>query len=63
MSWMARLNRVFGIDIETCPRCGGQLHVIATVTEPKAIAQILAHLHRREPATGEPRGPPLHRLA
>ena len=63
MSWMARLNRVFGIDIETCPRCGGQLRVIATVTEPKAIAQILADLHRREPATGEPRGPPLHLLA
>ena len=63
MSWMARLNRVFGIDIESCPRCGGQLRVIATVTEPTAIAQILAHLHRREPATCEPRGPLLHLLA
>ena len=29
MSWMQRLKRVFAIDIETCPDCGGKLRVIA----------------------------------
>ncbi|HSM69469.1 MAG TPA: hypothetical protein VK830_07125 [Xanthomonadales bacterium] len=28
MSWMQRLKRVFAIDIETCPECGGKLRVI-----------------------------------
>jgi len=30
MSWMQRLKRVFAIDIETCPDCGGKLRVIAS---------------------------------
>ena len=29
MSWAQRLKRVFQIDIETCPECGGKLRVIA----------------------------------
>jgi hypothetical protein len=29
MSWAQRLKRVFAIDIETCPECGGKLRVIA----------------------------------
>ena len=58
MSWMARLKRVFNLDISVCPKCGGKVRVIATVTEPNAIAQILDHLHRRDHEAGEPRGPP-----
>jgi hypothetical protein len=30
---MQRLHRVFAIDISTCPRCGGQVRVIAAITE------------------------------
>ena len=29
MTWAQRLKRVFGIDIETCPACGGAVRVIA----------------------------------
>jgi hypothetical protein len=29
MTWAQRLKRVFAIDIETCPDCGGRLRVIA----------------------------------
>ena len=29
MTWAQRLRRVFAIDIETCPECGGKLRVIA----------------------------------
>ena len=52
MSWMARLQRVFGIDLRRCPRCQGELRVVAVVTEPGVIAHILDHLSRH--ATGPP---------
>jgi rRNA maturation protein Nop10 len=32
MTWAQRLKRVFGIDIETCPACGGAVKVIASKT-------------------------------
>ena len=31
MSWAQFLKRVFAIDIETCPDCGGTLRVIACI--------------------------------
>ncbi|MDT8321244.1 MAG: transposase [Xanthomonadales bacterium] len=31
VQWMQRLKRVFAIDIETCPECGGKLRVIACI--------------------------------
>ena len=58
MSSMARLQRVWGIDISRCPQCGGEVRVIATVTEPAVIARILEHLYRREHEAPQPRGPP-----
>jgi len=44
MSWARRLKRVFGIEIEGCARCGGQLTIIASIEEPQLIAKILSHL-------------------
>ena len=38
---------MFGIEIEECARCGGQLHVIASIEEPELIARILAHRRER----------------
>jgi Zn-finger nucleic acid-binding protein len=29
MGWAQRLKRVFGIEIDTCQRCGGTLSIIA----------------------------------
>ena len=57
MSWMARLQRVWAIDLSRCPQCGGDVRVIATVTEPAVIPRILEHLRRRELQAREPRGP------
>lgn len=48
MSWVQRLERVFAIDIETCPDCGGKLRVIACIEEPLLIAKILGHVQQRE---------------
>jgi ribosomal protein S27E len=59
MSWMQRLKRVFAIDIETCPDCGGKLRVIASIEDPPLIAKILGHVQRREALAGTTaRGPP-----
>jgi hypothetical protein len=59
MSWMPRLKRVFAIDIETCPECGGKLRVIASIEDPPLIAKILGHVRRREALAGStPRAPP-----
>jgi hypothetical protein len=43
MSWMARLKRVFAIDLSRCRDCGGALHVIAVISAPGVIARILEH--------------------
>jgi Putative transposase len=59
MTWMARLKRVFGIDISICPRCGGQLRVIGDVTDPNVIARILEHVEVREHHERDPRAPPV----
>jgi hypothetical protein len=49
MSCVQRLKRVFGVEINTCARCGGKLEVIASIEEPGVIARILAHLQRTAP--------------
>jgi hypothetical protein len=53
MSWAQRLRRVFDIDVSRCSRCGAALRVLAVITEPRAIAAILAHLEAR-PARAPP---------
>jgi hypothetical protein len=55
LTWAQRLKRVFEIDITLCPLCGGQLRVIADITDPDLIGKILDHVNSRAP----PRLPPL----
>jgi hypothetical protein len=65
MSWARRLKRVFGVEIECCARCGGELTIIASIEEPQLIAKILSHLERAAPEQSQSelalgaRGPPL----
>ena len=49
MNWARLLKRVFNIDVEHCPHCGGHLKIIAAILESSAIAKILADpaSHRR----------------
>ncbi|MGH8562643.1 MAG: hypothetical protein ACREXW_00605 [Gammaproteobacteria bacterium] len=42
--WARLLKRVFEIDIEHCPQCGGPLTIIAAIVDPTVIAKILKHL-------------------
>ena len=49
MNWARRLKRVFGVEIETCARCGGKLKIIASIEEPAVIAKILSRLPKMAP--------------
>ena len=42
MRWAKRLKRVFQIDVETCPTCGGSVKVLASIEDSPAIERILA---------------------
>ena len=44
ISWARLLKRVFEIDLEHCPNCGGQLKIIAAILESAVIERILTHL-------------------
>jgi hypothetical protein len=60
MSWAQRLKRVFSIDIETCPNCGGKLRVIACIAEPWLIDKILSQVRMRAAVAGAvARAPPV----
>jgi hypothetical protein len=55
MGWARLLKRVFDIDLEHCPRCGGEFRIIAAIEEPAVIVKILTHLGL--PARAPPRSP------
>ena len=44
MRWAQRLKRVFKVDVETCPKCGGPVKLIACIEDPPVIERILTHL-------------------
>ncbi len=64
MTWAQRLKRVFGIDIETCPACGGAQRIFACIEDPVVIKKIpslgpytvhpgttpLTHLDKQDPS-------------
>jgi hypothetical protein len=53
MSWARLLKRVFDIDIEHCPNCGGALKIIAAIEDPPVIVEI----HLGLPTGAPPRAP------
>ena len=55
ISWARLLKRVFEIDLEHCPNCGGQLRIIAAILESAVIERILTHLGLQ--ARAPPRAP------
>jgi len=58
MSWARLLKRVFEIDLEHCPNCGGELKIIAAILEAPVIERILTHLglQARAPPQAPARG-------
>ena len=55
------LKRVFEIDMEHCPNCGGELKIIAAIMEQPVIEKILTHLglQARAPRRAPARRPQL----
>ena len=44
--WAELLRLVFKVEVEVCPRCGGEARIVGFVTEPAVVRRILAHLER-----------------
>ena len=55
LGWAKLLKRVFEIDMEHCPNCGGALKTIAAKLEQPVIEKILTHLGLQ--ARAPPRSP------
>ena len=55
------MQRSFGFDVLSCPRCGGRLRLIALIEEAAVIGRILHHLglSTEPPAPRPARAPPL----
>ena len=49
ISWARLLKRVFEIDLQHCPNCGGELKIIAAILESAVIERILAQLGLQAP--------------
>jgi hypothetical protein len=56
--WAKLLKRVFNLDLEHCPNCGGELKIIAAILERASIEKILTHrgLQARAPPRAPARG-------
>jgi hypothetical protein len=59
-TWAALLSRVYGYEPLVCPRCGGEMQVLATLHDPSSIRRILDHLDidGRVPPLQPSRAPP-----
>ena len=44
LNWAKLLKRVFELELEHCPNCGGELKIIAAIPEQPVIEKILMHL-------------------
>ena len=55
LCWAKLLKRVFEIDMEHCPNCGGDLKIIAAILVQPVIEKILTHLGLQ--ARAAPRAP------
>jgi hypothetical protein len=42
--WAAMIRKVYDVDPMLCPQCGGQMRVIAFLTDYAAVDRIISHL-------------------
>ena len=59
-TWARRILRSLKLDVLSCPKCGGRMRVISTITEPMTVRRILRSmgLSTEIPARAPPRGSP-----
>ena len=58
LDWATLLMRVFAIDVLECPRCEARMRVLALISQPDVIEQILSHLGLPVTPPDASRGPP-----
>ncbi len=58
LSWAKLLKRVFDLDLEHCPNCGGELKIIVATLEQPVIEKIPTQLglQARAPPLAQARG-------
>lgn len=42
--WAELMRRTFGIDVLTCPHCGGRLRLLALIEHTSIVERVLRHL-------------------
>jgi len=42
--WAAMIQKLYEIDPMVCPQCGGQMKVIAFITDPQEVDRIIDHM-------------------
>ncbi|MDH3817069.1 MAG: transposase, partial [Myxococcales bacterium] len=47
-SWAQLIKRIYEVDPLQCPSCGGEMKVVAFITEHEVVDRILRHLKRKE---------------
>jgi hypothetical protein len=45
--WAAMIRKVYEVDPMVCPKCGGQMKVVAFITDYAAVDRIIDHLKLR----------------
>lgn len=62
--WAMLLARIYEVLPLVCPKCGGEMKIIAFINEPLVIREILGHLGEptAPPSLNPARGPPLWEL-
>jgi hypothetical protein len=60
--WAWLLQRVFAVDIVTCPRCGGAMRLVKIANTPADIARVLADLGLGARPPPKPRPAPTGQL-
>jgi hypothetical protein len=56
-SWSTLLKRVFNLNLDKCPLCGGKFLTVATITDPDSIKRILIHFGIGTDPPDEPQRP------
>ena len=55
-SWAQLIKRIYEVDPLVCPKCGGEMRIIAFIIDHDVVDAILRHLAKAE--SQSPRGPP-----
>ena len=64
-AWALLLARIYEVFPPLCPKCGGEIRIIAFITEAPAVREILTYLGEptSPPRMAPARGPPLWEMA